>query len=121
MSRNIMTRYPILKLIYQHLLWLVFGLLLSSTLVVYLLIQTILYLVSSLVTWLLEITLHKEPVLESTQDEYVESMQESEEVKYNIQALFLFSKNLKQRSSAVLKMVLEEAQQLYTSLFGTRK
>ena len=121
MLKNIMTLFHVLKSIFQHLLWLVYELLLGSMRVVSWWMLMILCLVSFPAIWLLASMLPKEQVLESMQEELEGSTHVLEVVKYNILALFLFLKNLKQLLSVVLKTEYEEGRQLFTSLFGTKK
>src|SRR5210317_102593 len=104
MLKNTMTQFRNSKSIFLRLLWLVFAPLYVSMQVVYWLILMILFLLSSLVIWLLEDISHKEQELVSTQDVFVESMQESEAEKSNILELYLFLKSLRQRLSVALKM-----------------
>src|SRR6056300_896471 len=121
MLKNIMTLYQRLRLISQRLLWLVSVPLLSSMLLVSLLTLTILYLVSLVATWLLAVMLPKGLASELTQEESEVSTHVLEAVRYNIRVLYLFSKNLRQLLSAVLKTEYEADQQQYTSQFGTKK
>src|SRR5210317_18175 len=121
MLKNIMTQLVNAKSIFLHLLWLVFGLLLSSMLLVYWSILTILCLVSLAVIWLLVAMLPKGQVLVLTQEESEELIRRSEAAKFNIRELFRFLKSSKQPLNVVLKMVLEAARQLFTSPFGTKK
>ena len=76
----------------------------SSMRLVYWLILTILFLVSSAAIWLLEDTSLKELESESTREGYVESIQGSEVERSNTLVLYLFLKNLRQRLSVALKM-----------------
>src|SRR5210317_1388004 len=121
MLKNIMTLFRLLKLIFLLPLWLVYGLLLGSMLVVCWLILMILYLVSFPVIWLLAVTLPKEQELESTLEEYELSTAVLEEVKYNTLVLSLSLRNLKQLLSAVLKTEYEAVRQLFTSRSGTKR
>src|SRR6056300_277283 len=121
MLKNIMTLFQLLKLIFLLPLWLVYGLLLGSTLLACWLMLMILYLVSFPVIWLLAVTLPKEQVSESTLEEYELSTAVLEEVKYNTLVLSLSLKSLKQRLSAVLKTEYEAVRQLFTFRSGTPK
>src|SRR5210317_2245894 len=121
MLKNIMTLFQLLKLIFLLPLWLVYGLLLGSTLLVCWLMLMILCLVSFPLTWLLAVTLPKEQVSESTLEEYELSTAVLEEVRYNTLVLSLSLKNLKQLLSAVLKTELEVVRQLFTFRSGTPK
>src|SRR6056300_1105035 len=121
MLKNIMTLFQLLKLIFLLPLWLVFGLLLSSTLVVFWLMLTILYLVFSPVIWLLDVMLPKGQESELTLEELGVSTPELEEVKYNTLVLSLSLKSLKQRLSAVRKTEYEAVRQLFTFRSGTKK
>src|SRR5210317_1770170 len=119
MLKNIMTLFQLLKLIFLLPLWLVYGLLLGSTLLVCWLM--LLCLVSFPLTWLLAVTLPKEQVSESTLEEYELSTAVLEEVRYNTLVLFLSLRNLKQLLSVVLKTEYEAVRQLFTFRSGTRK
>jgi hypothetical protein len=63
----------------------------------------------------------KEQELVSTQVESGASILRSEVVKFNTQALYLFSKSLRQLSDAALKMASEVDLQQSTSPSGTKK
>ena len=86
-----------------------------------LLTLTILYLVSSVVTWLLGVMLPKGLASELTQEGSEVSTAGLEAVRCNIRVLFLFLKNLRLPLSAVLKTESEADQLRCTSLFGTKK
>ena len=121
MLKNIMTLFQNLKSIFLLRLWPVLGHLSSSMLVVFWLMLMILFHLFSVVIWLLVTMLLKGLALVLMPDEFEESIPELEAVKSNTQELYLSSKSLRQRSSAVLKTVFVEGVQRFTSLFGTKK
>src|SRR5210317_168485 len=121
MLKNIMTLFQNLKSIFPHRLWQVLEHLLGSMLVACWLMLMILFHLFSVVIWLLVTMLLKGLVLVLMPAELEESIPELEAVKSNTQELYISSKRLRQRSSAVLKMVFVEAVQRFTSLFGTKK
>src|SRR6056300_1332307 len=121
MLKNIMMRFQNLNSTFRHQLWPVLEHLLGSMLLVFLLMLMILCHLFSVVIWLLATMLHKGLVSVLTPDESEESIPELEAARSSTQALYLSSKNSRQRFSAVLKMVFVEGVQRFTSLFGTKK
>ena len=121
MLKNIITQYQPTLSIFLHRLWQALGLLSASMLVVSLWTLMILFLVSSLAIWLLGVMSLKGLALVSMLAELGELIVVSVAAKFNTPALSHSLKSLKQRSSVVHKMVLEEGQRLYTFLSGTKK
>ena len=121
MSKDITTLYHHLKSIFQHLLWLVLGLLYGSSLVVFWSILVTVLTVFLVLIWLLvgmwlsarELVL----MLVGFEDWVLRFGEE----KYNIQESFRFLRNLNRQFVVVLRMVLEVVVRQFISLSGIKR